>query len=273
MSVDSWTEVAGAWDRNSAFVEQLKAPVTTALLAALELRAGDVVCEVGAGSGELSRVLAERVAPGGRVVATDPADGMVDVMRERLRDVPGVEVRACDAAATPLADGEAKGVVARMSLMFSSEPAAAVREAFRVLSPGGRYAAATWAGPVDNMWMAAVGMAAAMSGAAHGAGPTAPGGPFSLSEPKQLLELLEEAGFVDVDVQDVAMQVRFQDAGAHFEHVASMAGPLAVCLVRAPDEVRETVRRSVAESVARFADADGLTFPALARVVVGTRPA
>ena len=271
--VTSWSAVAPAWAGNSEYVERMKQPLTALILQQALLSPGDAVLEVGAGTGELSRALAAAVGPGGRVIATDAADGMVAVMRERLAPLGTVDVRACDAAATGLPDGHVSAVVARMSLMFSPEPEAAVREARRVLAPGGRYVAATWAGPMDNLWMASVGMAAAMNGAWQGGSPMEPGGPFSLSEPKQLLALLEEAGFAGVDVLDVRLEARFPDTDAHFGHVASMAGPLAVALNEASEQVRDAVRRAAAEGVQRFVTDDGVVIPALARVAVGTRPA
>ncbi|HVE74955.1 MAG TPA: class I SAM-dependent methyltransferase, partial [Mycobacteriales bacterium] len=224
-------------------------------------------------TGELARVLAEVVGTAGQVVATDVAEGMVDLMRDRLAQLPQVEVRTCDAAATGLPASHVDAVLARMSLMFSPDPVAAVGEARRVLVPGGRYVAATWAGPMDNMWMASVGMAAAMNGAWQGSSPMDPGGPFSLSEAKQLVAVLEEAGLAEVEVVDVPIEVRFSDAEAHFAHVSSMAGPLAVALSAASDDMREAVRRTAADTVARFLTDDGLVFPGLARLAVGSRPA
>lgn len=271
-TTQDWSPVAKAWGAQAEDVEAMKEPVTSVLLAGLRPEPGDVVLEVGAGTGELARQLAARVAPGGRVFATDAAPGMVEVMQQRLAGVAGVEVRTCEASATGLADGQADGVVARMSLMFSLEPETAVAEAFRVLKPGGRYAAATWAGPFDNMWMASVGMAAAMNGLMDGGGPMGPGKPFSLSEPKQLLALLEDAGFTDVEVTDIPIEIRFADTDAHFAHVTALAGPMAVAISEAPEDVREAVRQSAADNAARFADADGLLFPGLARVVTGVRP-
>jgi SAM-dependent methyltransferase len=268
----SWSAVAAAWAENIAYVEQMKDPVTKALLAAATPGPGDVVLEVGAGTGELAREVAGRVAPGGRVIATDAADGMVEVMRARIGTLPDIEIQLCDAAATGLPDGQVNAVLARMSLMFSVDPAAAVQEAMRVLAVGGRYAAATWGGPFENIWMSSVGMAAAMNGAIQGVSPMGPGGPFSLNEPKELAVLLEDAGFEEVVVEDVAFSVTFPDTDTHFAHVSALAGPLAVALTAASADLRSAVRRTAADNVAGFVTDDGLVFPALARIVSGRRP-
>ena len=70
-------------------------------IAALGLKPGDVVADVGAGSGYYTVRLAEAVGPTGRVVATDLQPGMLDIIRTRvaraqLRNVELVQGRADD---------------------------------------------------------------------------------------------------------------------------------------------------------------------------------
>jgi len=63
------------------------------LVAALGLKAGSVVADIGAGTGYFIGHLAKAVAPGGRVLAVDLEPNMVSHMRERAEKegVPGVE--------------------------------------------------------------------------------------------------------------------------------------------------------------------------------------
>ncbi|HET7568088.1 MAG TPA: methyltransferase domain-containing protein [Gaiellaceae bacterium] len=89
------------------------------------------VVELGAGTGKLTRALA---ALGVRVLAVEPDPRMLAVLRERGLD--GVEGSA---EAIPVGDGEADAVVAGSSFHWF-ELAAALREAHRVLRPGGRLA-------------------------------------------------------------------------------------------------------------------------------------
>jgi precorrin-6B methylase 2 len=70
-------------------------------IAALEVRPGAVVADVGAGSGYYTVRLARAVGPTGRVVATDLQPGMIDIIRakiarERLAHVELVQGRADD---------------------------------------------------------------------------------------------------------------------------------------------------------------------------------
>ncbi len=88
--------------------------------------------DVGCGEGRLSRDLA---ALGHRVEGIDASETMVELARERD---PAIPVCCADAAALPFPDGHADLVVHFMSLQDIDDLEGAIREAFRVLSPGGR---------------------------------------------------------------------------------------------------------------------------------------
>ena len=56
------------------------------LLRELDLKPGMVVADIGAGSGYLSRRMAPRVSPGGRIIATDIQPQMLDLLKELAKD-------------------------------------------------------------------------------------------------------------------------------------------------------------------------------------------
>jgi SAM-dependent methyltransferase len=98
--------------------------------------AGRLTVDVGCGEGRLARDLKSL---GHTVLALDRSPTMVRHARETD---PELDVREADAAAIPLADGQADLVISFMSLMNTDDVGAAVREAARVLEPGGRYCVA-----------------------------------------------------------------------------------------------------------------------------------
>ena len=63
--------------------EQEEAP--SRLIAALKLRPGMIVVDIGAGSGTLSFPMASRVSPGGQVIAEDIQPEMLDLIRAKAR--------------------------------------------------------------------------------------------------------------------------------------------------------------------------------------------
>jgi len=88
--------------------------------------------DLGCGEGRFSRDLR---AMGHRVVGLDVSVSMLDAAR---RAEPAIPVCLADASRTPFADGSFDLVIAFMSLQDVDEAAAAIREAARVLEPGGR---------------------------------------------------------------------------------------------------------------------------------------
>lgn len=93
---------------------------------------GRLTVDLGCGEGRLSRDLADA---GHTVVGVDVSPAAV--LAARAAD-PTLEVHHADAAELPVGDGTADLVVAFMSLQDMDDAAGAIREAGRVLAPGGR---------------------------------------------------------------------------------------------------------------------------------------
>lgn len=105
---------------------------------ALGLSAGERVLDLGCGPGVNVPGLADDVGPAGRVVALDYAAGMVERAREMTRDRPNAAAVRGDAAHLPFPDGSFDAVYSTLAVSAMPEAPAAVREARRVLRPGGR---------------------------------------------------------------------------------------------------------------------------------------
>ncbi|HEX3592914.1 MAG TPA: methyltransferase domain-containing protein [Pseudonocardiaceae bacterium] len=75
------------------------------VLAALELRPGHTVLDVGCGPGTDLADMAAAVTETGQVIGGDAEAAMVDEARRRTAGMPWVQVRVGDAHALPLADG------------------------------------------------------------------------------------------------------------------------------------------------------------------------
>jgi arsenite methyltransferase len=104
------------------------------------IRPGDVVLDIGAGSGTDALIAARLVGPSGRVIGLDMTEAMQDKLRANLvlSGAANVEVLAGNAEAIPLPDGSVDVVTTNGVLNLVPDKARAMREVARVLRSGGR---------------------------------------------------------------------------------------------------------------------------------------
>lgn len=114
-------------------------PLTRRVFASAGLARGMRVLDLGSGAGNVSRLAAEIVGPGGSVVGVerDP-----DAVRRSARLAEGagwhnVEFVEGDVEDLAGLDGEFDAVVGRLVLMYLADPAGALRRASSLLRPGG----------------------------------------------------------------------------------------------------------------------------------------
>lgn len=108
------------------------------------------VLEVACGSGITTAALRAGLPADVPLIATDLNAPMLDYARAQMRDAQGCLWRTADAAALPFADDSFDVLVCQFGLMFVPDKAAALREAARVVAPGGRVLLAVWGSLADN---------------------------------------------------------------------------------------------------------------------------
>ncbi len=150
-----WAALAPQWAAHAENVDAMAAQITERLIELAAPRPGEEILELACGAGGLGLALAPLVAPGGQVVLSDVAPGMVSAAeaRARARGLLGVSTRVLDMEQIECADASLDAVVCREGLMFAVHPATACHEIQRVLRPGGRLAAAVWGAREDNPWL------------------------------------------------------------------------------------------------------------------------
>jgi SAM-dependent methyltransferase len=118
--------------------EELR-PYAAELLGQLGLRPGQTAIDMGCGPAGILDLLADALAPAGRVVGLD-ADPTHVVMARQFaaeQQLPGVEIIAADARRTGLADSSFDLVHGRTLLITIPQPAEVLTEMVRLAKPGG----------------------------------------------------------------------------------------------------------------------------------------
>jgi ArsR family transcriptional regulator len=134
IATESFQKRGADWDEMNAL--DLPADrVEAALQSVLPAQMGRLL-DIGTGTGRLLEVLAPRISAG---VGVDASRAMLALARARLSK-PGMDhclVRLADMYRLPLPDASFDHVMLQMVLHYAEDPEAALREAVRVLKPGG----------------------------------------------------------------------------------------------------------------------------------------
>jgi arsenite methyltransferase len=110
--------------------------------ARLALQPGETVLDLGSGGGIDVLLSAKRVGPTGTVYGLDMTEEMLALARDNQRKAGATNVEFLKGAieAIPLPNDSVDVIISNCVINLSSDKDAALREAFRVLKPGGRFA-------------------------------------------------------------------------------------------------------------------------------------
>ena len=271
---EMWNSVAPGWEESAEFVDRHLALATESLLDAADVGEGDSVLDLAAGPGGAGLAAAERVGARGSVVLSDDATEMVAVAARRASAHPQISTAVFDQSRIEAEDDLFDAVVSRHGLMFAEDSAGAVREAARVLRPGGGYAAMTWGARALNPWL---GLVLDSVGEQFGVPFPPPNirGPFSLGDPKLLRSALQDGGLTDIKIEVIDTPMHADSLDAWWKRVPKLAGPLAIALAGMDPDVRAQIaqRAIAAGASASHRDGDEIVFAGSVLIGSGRTPA
>lgn len=156
-----------------------------------ELHDGEVVLDLGSGGGIDVLLSARRVGPTGFAYGLDASEDMLELARRNQQDagVTNVEFLQGSLEDIPLPDRSVDVVISNCVVNLSTDKPRALREAFRVLKPGGRFAVSDIVvrGELDPQVRRSV---EAWAGCVAGA-----------FEEDEYRRGLADAGFIDIEIQ------------------------------------------------------------------------
>lgn len=245
------------------------APWGRRLVDVAEIEPDDRVLDLATGTGVVARLAAERMGPSGTVAAIDRNPSMVATCRE-LATAEGlaVDVHEADVERLPFEDASFDRVLCQFSVMFFPDRAAALNEAARVTTWGGRLALNVFRN-TDH----ARGYEAFALAVDEHVGPEAAAivrSPFAYDDPEDLRGLLESAGFRDVTLRLDADVERYPSP-REMVRMEVASTPLAGVFRDLAPETVEAVIASTERRLERHVDDHGVAFPAEAYVVTATR--
>ncbi len=233
-------------------------------------RPGTRVLDVATGTGAVAVPLAQAVGPTGRVHAIDLSERMLDRAEANIRKMAldNVDLHQMDAQCLDFRAGYFHTVVCSYGLFFLPDMQAALRDWVRVLQAGGRLAFTSFETTafqpmLDNFIECLPEF-----------GVSLPEGTFSshrIASSGHCRELLEEAGLVEVQVENVQLGYHLRDENDWWEVVTSTA--MRALLDQVPADRLDAFRAQHLAFVAEQKSADGLWLDVQTRFASGVKPA
>ncbi len=257
-------EVAQNWSRGQAQREEFYQPATEMMLDLADLRTGNRVLDVAAGTGDQTLLAARRVGLNGHVLATDLSATMLKAAIEAARKagLTNVETRTMNAEDLDLNPGSFDVVICRLGLMLFSDPPKALRGMHRVVKPGGKVATLVFSTAEKNPYQGVP------SAILQGLGSKVPS-LFALGEPGMLEDAFRKGGFPSVAVHTVSLQRRFPSSA---EYVRSLQDtPFAPIMAKLPDAERQQAGAEIEQRISQLKGSNGLELSGEVLIGVGTK--
>jgi SAM-dependent methyltransferase len=253
-----WESVAAGWETGGDAFYDGALPVSHWMVDRLQPQPGQTILELAAGRGDVGFLAAELLHPGGKLISSDGAEAMVEAARRRAAElgIHNVELKPIDLEWIDAKLATIDGILCRFGYMLCVDPEHALREARRVLRPGGRIVLAVWDVPEANPWLSSFSAAARDVGLAPPADPDAPG-PFSLSAAGAVGELLQDAGFDAPAVEPIELTFRTPTVEALWETQRALSATMRTLLEGLSPADHYRLRDAAEERWAPYVAADG----------------
>jgi SAM-dependent methyltransferase len=273
-TTEQWQGAAAAWHGWGPIIDAWLAECTDAMLDLAGVGASSCVLDVAAGAGGQTVAAARRVAPGGRVLATDVSSNLLAYAKHSARmaglgDI--VDTAIMDGENLTVDAGSFDSVISRVGLIYFPDRRHALEGMRRALRPGGRFSAVTYSSPGANKFFS---IPVSVIRAAANLPAPAPGqpGPFSLGDEDVLRGALEDAGFVDVEIRRMQAPLRLPSAADCVLFERESFGALHQLMGPLDADEREATWARITEELAEFEGEDGFVGPCEVLVVGGVNP-
>jgi len=258
------------WERAAArysnSFERITAPFAAPLLDAVGAGKNSRLLDIACGTGLVASIAASR---GADVIGVDFS---VSMRMEAEKRHPGLDFRTADAENLPFSDDAFDAVTIGFGVNHFPFPVRALKEARRVLQPGGRLAFTLWAPPDVDVLQGIVVEAVRVSGNAGAALPIPPSGAIIGRE--ACLKLLRESGFDGraprVDQVETRIPV---ESGQELLSIFSEGTVRTAAVIQSlPDDRKSVLRETVEKAVEKYREGDRFLIPAAALLAAGVKP-
>jgi SAM-dependent methyltransferase len=257
---DMWNGRAGAsWVRHNSLLEELLSEPGRRCMELFDLPSSAQVLDVGCGCGNQTLDWASCLDPSCNIIGVDISEPML-ALAEDLKSANQSALQANvsfllgDASEALFPEASFDAIYSRFGVMFFADPTAAFAQLRSNLKPDGQLGFVCWQSPALNPFFTAP-MQAALT-VLPPPPPAKPGapGPFGLSDKERSYGILSEAGFTEVTIEPLQLEL---SAGADrsfdelFQELVQI-GPAAALIAESDPALAEQAKTAVYETLGEF---------------------
>lgn len=264
------------WIRTQVERDESLGPLGELAQAALALRPGERVVDIGCGCGGTSFELAEQVGPDGHVLGLDISEPMLELAEQRRREMGLDHIRfeAGDATVADFPGAPFDAVFSRFGVMFFAEPVKAFVNIRGAMKPGGRIGFVAWRAVTENPWVNLAREVVLRHVPAPPPQPADAPGQFSFADSARVERILSDAGFIDIALAPRNLPFRVT-AGTDMEtalKAVTTRGPSGRLLADADEATLERIRAELKPIIAPHLSPNGLHLDSAVWLVTATAP-
>lgn len=241
----SWNRFAAGWKKWDPVTMEFLRPMKEAIINYLQPKDGQKILDIAAGTGEPALSIATSIN-NGVVTITDISEEMLEIAREKAiaKELTNIETVICDASDLPFENGSFDAVSCRFGFMFFPDIQLAANEIYRVLKPGGRFATTVWNFPEKNFWVTAI-MGIIMRLMEIPPPPPEVPGMFRCCKPGRMRDILEKAGFNDIEEREVLSTLKTKSVDEYWEMMTEIGASVVAALSQADEGMRSKIKEEV----------------------------
>lgn len=270
---ETWKAAASGWRRRDEILRKGALPVAQRMLALSKVKRGDSLLDIASGTGEPAISAAQIVGKDGFVIGTDLVDEMLDIARNKvqLENLRNIEFHCVDGEVLDYAKKSFDAVTIRWGLMFMPEPEKCINQAYHILKHDGRIVVACWAdperNPFINLILETLGKYMTL--------PTTPAhspGIFAFANPARLRGIISSAGFRNVELEEVELDVlEVEDGRGYWDVISDLAAPVIALVNQLDPEKRKRYILEVIEAANLLAQGGVLKMKGTTWIASATR--
>ncbi len=269
---EQWQAAADAWNAWSPSLQAWLGPATEIMLDMTHVGVGARVLDVAAGTGDQTMQAAQRVGPGGYVLATDIAPNVLAHCATNARDagLANVDTLVADGENLDVPEASFDAVISRVGLIYFPDQIKALRSMHRALRQGGWLGAIVYATAEENGFFSVPLSIIRRRASLPQPLPGQPG-PFSLGGPGTIEDAFARAGFRNISARKIPSDLLMATTAEYLRFARESFGALHQMLAKLDDRGRSEAWNEIEAALRGFEGADGFVGPCTLIVAAGQK--